>query len=145
VFDLVQESLRFFRQQSDHFNMALALGILGDIELAREDSEQAKLFYQEALLFYMETGNKKTAARHLIRQAKLCKKRGDIEGVTYILNAAEVWQNPLPPALWNEYDKMVEWLQTQIGEADLKESLSQERAMTLQQLLALLKTGVATE
>jgi predicted ATPase len=145
VFDLVQESLRFFRQQADRSNMVIALGILGDIELARENFEQAMLFYQEGFDIYVKIGNKKTVAKYLMRQAKLCKKRGDVEAVTRILNAAEVWQNPLPPALWNEYSKMVEWLQTQMDEATFKESLSKERAMTLEQMLDRLKTSVATE
>ena len=73
--------------------------------------------------------------------AKLCKKSGQIECVARILSVAEIWQNPLPPVLRNDYDKMREWLQTQIDEMALREMQSQERAMTLEQLLSLLKPG----
>jgi predicted ATPase/DNA-binding XRE family transcriptional regulator len=142
VFDLVQESLRFFRQQADRPNMAVALGILGDIELAGEDLEQALIFYKEALFLYMETGNKKNVAKHLIRLAKWFKMRGQVGGVAPILNTAEVWQNPLSTALRTEYDKMVEWLRTQMDETEFGEMLSKERAMTLEQLLSLLASDI---
>ncbi len=145
VMPLIQESLAFFRQQADHANMSVALGILGDIELARENFEQAKIFYQEALSFYVRMGDKKPVTKHLIRMAKLSKKRGQIQCVVHILSVTEIWHSPLPPVLRNEYDRMVGWLRTQIGETAFREMQSQEHAMTLEQLLSLLKVGVASE
>ena len=145
VIPLLQESLLFFRKIADHTNMSVALGILGDIELAREDFEQAKIFYQEALSLYIKMGNKNTVTRHLMRLAKGFKNRGQTQCVAHILSVAEIWHGPLHPVLRNEYDRLAGWLRTQIGETAFREIQSQEHVMTLEQLLSLLKVGVAVE
>ena len=139
VMPLMQESLAFFRQQADHTYTSAALGIIGDIELARENFEQAKIFYQEALSLYAKMGNKKAVAKPLIRLAKLFQKHGQTEHVARILSVTEIWQSPPPPVLRNEYDKMVEWLRTQIGETAFREMQSQGHATTLEQLLSFLE------
>jgi hypothetical protein len=125
--------------------MALALSLLGDIERARGEFEQAKVFYEESLSLFRQTGNKKTVAKRLIRLAKVFKKSGQIQCVVYILSVAEVWHSPLPPDLMNEYGKMKEWLRTQIDEEAFLEMQSEERAMTLEQLLNLLQAGEANK
>jgi predicted ATPase len=135
---LIQESLLFFRQQADHANTGTALEILGDIELARENFEQAKTFYKEALYLYVRTRNKKTVAKSLIRLAKLFKKRGQTEHVVHILRVTEVWRNPVPPTFGNDYEKIVDWLRNQLGERAFLEMPFKERAITLEQLLSLL-------
>ena len=140
--ELVEESLSFFRQQADHLNIAVALGILGDIALAGEDVKQAMIFYKDALSLYMKTGNTKKIAKHLIRLAKLCKKYGPMKCAAYILNIDEIWQKPLPPALRNDYNKIREWLLTQMDETTLREIQSQEQPRTLEQLLKLLEREV---
>jgi predicted ATPase len=144
AFELVQESLSFFRQRADCPNMASALGILGDIERARENFEQAMTFYKEVLSLYVKTENKAIVAKRLIRLAKLFKKCGQIKCVAYILSVAEIWRNPLPPVLRNDYERMREWLRTQVGETAFMEMQSEERAMTLEQLLNLLKPNEYT-
>ena len=145
VMPLMQESLAFFRQQVDHANISVALGILGDIELAREDFEQAKTFYQEALSFYMKMEDKRPVTKHLIRMAKLSKKGGHTQCVAHILSVTAIWHSPLSPVLRNEHDRLAGWLRTQIGETAFRDMQSQEHAMTLEQLLSLLKVGVASE
>jgi predicted ATPase/transcriptional regulator with XRE-family HTH domain/Tfp pilus assembly protein PilF len=146
AFELVQESLSFFRQRADHPNMAIALGILGDIERAREHFGQAMSSYKEALSLYVKTGNKTIVARHLIHLAELCKKCcGQVEYVAHILSVAEIWRTPLPPILGNDYEKMVEWLRTQISETAFREMQSKEHAVTLEQLLSLLEPCAASK
>jgi predicted ATPase/transcriptional regulator with XRE-family HTH domain len=137
-FELVQESLGFFRQRADYPNMAIALGVLGDVQRAREHFGQAMSFYKEALSLDVKTGNKATVAKHLIHLAQLCQKCEQIDYVAHILSVAEIWHTPLPPTLMNDYKKMVEWLRTQIDEMACKEMQSREHAMTLEQLLNLL-------
>jgi hypothetical protein len=90
-------------------------------------------------------GNKEPVTKHLIRIAKLSKKRGHVEGVAKILSVTDIWHGPLPPVLRNEYDRLAGWLRTQIGETAFREIQSQERVMTLEQLLSLLDVGVAVE
>jgi predicted ATPase/DNA-binding XRE family transcriptional regulator len=137
---LVQESLLFFRQQADHPNTALALSTLGDVERARGEFEQARVFYEESLSLYKKTANKEIVAKRLMHLAKVFKKSGQVKCIVYILSVTEVWLSLLQPALRNEYNKMREWLRTQIGEEAFREALSEERAMTLEQLLDLLQS-----
>lgn len=144
-FESVQESLRFFRQRADYPNMVAALDVLGDIERARGNLGLATIFYKESLSLYMQTGNKTLLAKRLMRLAKSFKKLGDIDCVVSILNVAEVWRNPLPPLLQNDYDKMREWLRTQMSETAFRESLSGERVMTLEQMLSLSEPRTASK
>lgn len=143
AFELVQESLAFFRQRADHPNIVAALDILGDIERARENLGQAMIFYRESLSLYVQTGNQTLVAKRLMRLAKSFKKRGHVECVVTLLRVTEIWQNPLPPLLQNDYDKMVEWLRTQKGEMALRKMQSKERAVKLEQLLSLLESCLA--
>src|SRR5262249_39663714 len=113
AFELVQESLHFFRQRADHPNMVAALDTLGDIERARGHFGQAMTFYNEALTLYMQPGNKTLVARRLMHLAKSFKKLGNTECVANILRVAKIWRSPLPSTLRNDYEKMREWLRTQ--------------------------------
>ena len=88
----MQESLASFRQQADHTYTSTALGIIGDIELARENVEQKRSSIKRRSPS-TQKWNKKALAKPLLRLAKLFQKRGQTEHVARIFSVTEIWQS----------------------------------------------------
>jgi predicted ATPase len=138
---LVEESLKFLREQRDDPSIALALCISGDIRRAHRHFALALLAYQQALCLEQEIGEKEIIGRSLIGLARVLLEQKQAEPATRLLGFASGMLGPAGKILYltlaTDYQQTLEQARVQLAPEVADLELDRGSRLSYEAMLAL--------
>ena len=142
---LLEESLAIRQQVGQKFLIAHSLNSLADVALRQGDYRSATAYMVETLPLYQELGRIVGIAGILVRFAQVTVGQAQMERAAQLLGAAEAKCEevgiPLPPEDRATYERVVDRVQTALGEAMFTVAWAEGQAMTLEQAVAYALAG----
>ena len=135
--ELTQEGLLLFRELGNRANITAALHNLGYLASLQNDLEQAAAYFREGLSLAQEIGNEKQMGWHLVGLASVAAAGQPLRAAR-LIGAAEkrldtnMLLNDIERA---EHDRVVQSVNTQLGEAAFAQAKAEGQNFTPEQIL----------
>jgi non-specific serine/threonine protein kinase len=137
---LVEESLELRRQMGHKWGVGVSLGTLGWIALRERDWNRAVAQLSESLEVRRQIGDKSGIAWCLERLAEIAVARGHPEKAARVFGAAAALRDSIgsviDPVDQPDYNRILEALRTELGEALFKTAWTEGSTLTLDQAVA---------
>jgi non-specific serine/threonine protein kinase len=137
---IANESIAIFREAGDRRGMDIALLCLADIARYRGEFGRARGLYREALEGLTKMGDRHFIGLNLLSLAFLGVAEGEPERAARTFGAVEALRERagsimVAPADWEEYERAVATLRSELGEQALRAAWERGRSMSVEQAI----------